>query len=120
MLVNNALILSISKSFPAILFSTMLGAGNAALAQDVNAGAVMDKMNSDQRIGYVSGVVEGLAYARFVKDKPSEEGMKCIYDWYYKDNDKRWKETLLPMFDRHRDKPVGVILHVLTKKECGD
>ena len=120
MLVNKLLKLRIFKLFPAILFTTMLGAGNAAQAQALNAGAVMDNMSSDQRVGYVSGVIEGLAYARFVRDKPSEEGMKCIYDWYYKDNAERWKTTLFPMFERHRDKPVGVILHVLTKKKCGE
>ncbi|MCP4181853.1 MAG: hypothetical protein GY761_00820 [Hyphomicrobiales bacterium] len=91
----------------------------SAQAQSLNAGAVMNEMNSDQRVGYVSGVIEGLAYSRFVRDKPNETGMQCIYDWYYKDNAKRWKNSLFPVFEKYKDKPVGVILYVLTKKACG-
>ena len=46
----------------------------------------------------------------FVKDRPSETGMQCIYDWYYKDNAKRWTESLFPALEKHSNKPVGVIL----------
>ena len=120
MLNKCSLKLSKCKFLPAIIFTSMLCGGNVTQAKDMNAGVVMDEMNSDQRAGYVMGVIDGLAYARFVRDKPSEEGMKCIYDWYYKDNAERWKSTLFPMFERHRDKPVSTILYVLTKKECGE
>lgn len=119
MLVNDWLILRIPKQLSAIMIATLLFGVSAAEATEINADVVMNKMNSDQRVSYVSGVIEGLAYARFVRDKPDETGMKCIYDWYYADNEKRWKKTLFPMFDRHIDKPIGVILHVLTKKACG-
>ena len=80
----------------------------------------MEEMTDDQRIGYVSGVIEGLAYARYVKDNPDEVGMKCIYDWYYKNNKERWINTILPTFVKHKDKPIGVILYVLTKRDCGE
>ena len=118
--IKRVLKLSKYQLFTAILFPLMLGVENAAQAEKLNAGVVMDKMTSEQRVSYVSGVIEGLAYARFVRDKPSEKGMKCIYDWFYKDNAELWKTKLFPMFDRHRDKPVGVILYVLAKKECGE
>ena len=87
-------------------------------AQSLNAGAVMNDMNSDQRVGYVSGVIEGLAYSRFIRDNPNETGMKCIYDWYYKDNAELWESTLFPIFEKYKDRPVGVILYVLTEKAC--
>ncbi len=108
----------VQKLSIAILVGIVACSGSVQ-AQNLNAGAVMGNMNSDQRIGYVSGVIEGMAYSRFVRDKPSETGMKCIYDWYYKDNAKRWKKTLFPIFEKHKDKPVSVILYVLTKKSCG-
>lgn len=119
MQVNNLLLLSKYKQIFAIILINVFGMVQQAQAMDINADVVMNTMNSDQRIGYVSGVIEGLAYSRFVRDKPNEAGMKCIYDWYYGDNDKRWKETLFPAFTKHGDKPVGVILYVLTKNECG-
>ncbi len=91
---------------------------HSAYVDDLNASAVLNKMNSDQRHGYISGVVEGLAYARFLRDRPNETGMKCIYDWYYTGKIKKWLK-IEAWFKRHPDKPVGALLYVLTKKECG-
>lgn len=115
--------LSIIKQFPHIILCMGILLplnSNAAHATDLTAGVVMDKMTDDQAASYVSGVIEGLAYARYVKDNPSETGMQCIYDWYYKqDNAQLWLDTLFPTFKKHSDKPVGVILYVLTKRKCG-
>lgn len=104
----------------AAIFGSILLTTNPAEAEELNAGAVLTKMTDDQRASYVSGVIEGLAYSRYVRDKPSEEGMKCIYDWFYSDNKARWVNTLFPAFNRYKDKPVGVILHVLTRRACGE
>lgn len=92
---------------------------SAASATNLNAGYVLDKMNNDQMVSYVSGVVEGLAYARFLKDRPSEDGMNCVYSWYDKLDKQGWTK-MEAWFRRHEDKPVGVLLHVLIKKECGE
>jgi len=92
---------------------------SAASATDLNAGYVLDKMNNDQMVSYVSGVIEGLAYSRFLRDRPNEDSMNCVYRWHKN----RGKEGWLKMeawFRRHPDKPVGVLLHVLIKKECGE
>lgn len=58
-----------------------------------------------------------LAYSRYLRDKPDQSGMKCISAWYAKADsvDKIWQ-----WFARHPDKPAGVLLHVLIKKECGE
>ncbi|MCV6576166.1 MAG: hypothetical protein OIF58_10575 [Cohaesibacter sp.] len=66
----------------------------------------------------MAGVIEGLAYSRFLKDRPNEKGMSCIYDWFYESKDKKWAK-MEQWFNRHPDKQVGVLLHVLIKKECG-
>ena len=94
--------------------------GVNAQASDLTAGVVMDKMSQDERHGYVAGVIEGLAVARYNRDKPDGTGSGCIYDWYYKDSKERWLKTILPTFTKHSDKTVGAILYVLTKKECGE
>lgn len=91
---------------------------NISQASQLNAGAVMNKMNADERFGYISGVVEGLAYSRWQRDKPNSTGMRCVYDWYYKggkDNARKLDVWL----NRHPDKPVGALMHVLIKKDCG-
>lgn len=98
--------------------TTMFAASNQAMA--ITAGDVRYKMSSDEQFAYVLGVIEGLAYARYVKDSPDETGMQCIYNWYQKDSAVRWTDTLFPFFEKYSDKPVGVLLYVLTKKVCGE
>ncbi|MGX1499833.1 hypothetical protein ACSSV1_004893 [Labrenzia sp. MBR-25] len=92
----------------------------AARATDFNAGTVLREMSKEQQTWYVSGVVDALAYARFLKDAPAETGMQCIYDWYFTDNATLWENVLNPTFERYADKPVPAIIHALTKKKCGE
>jgi hypothetical protein len=83
----------------------------------LDAKAVMNKMGHEERGGYLAGIVEGLAYARYVVDGKQTNGMNCIYDWFYKD------ETSLPSiidaFDKFPDHYPGAIMAALVKKKCG-
>lgn len=116
---GNSKRVSLRKIIGLALVVVVENLSSSANASDLNADAVINKMNAEQRFSYVAGVIEGLSYARYVKDAPNEAGMKCIRDWFYKDNSKLWLETLFPVFKKHNDKSVGVIVYVLTKKECG-
>lgn len=87
-----------------------------ALAIDAND--VLTKMSRDHRIGYINGVVEGLTFARWLKDRPDTTGVKCIHNWYYGDPAKSGKVTL-QWLERNPDKTVGLLMHALIKKECG-
>lgn len=89
--------------------------GNAN-AEALNAGFVLNKMNTDQRVSFITGAVEGLAYSRYLRDKPDQSGMQCISAWYAKSNS---LDNIWQWFARHPDKPAGVLLYVLIKKECG-
>ncbi len=89
-----------------------------ANAGSLNAGFVLNEMNNDQRQSYIAGVIEGIAYSRFLKERPNETGMNCIYNWYYDGTAKKIK-LVRAWFSRHLDKPVGPLLYVLIKKECG-
>lgn len=97
------------------IFTSIVPSG--AIAQ--SAGDVMNKMNADQSLGYITGVIEGLAYSRWLRDKPNGDGSKCIYDWYYEGGEKV-KRQMFDWFERHPNKPVGALLYVLIKKDCGD
>ena len=103
---------------PLILF-VFLGLTAPAQARDLNAGFVLNEMNAGEQVAYVSGVIEGLAYARFLRDRPDESGMNCVYDWYGKDKKTRWL-LIRKWLARHADKPVGPLLYILIRKECGD
>ncbi|MEM8541608.1 MAG: hypothetical protein AAGF25_11705 [Pseudomonadota bacterium] len=90
-------------------------------AQDrtFDAGFVMSEMPTKQRFAFVNGVLQGLAYARFRKDRPDEKGMTCIQQWLFSKKSDRWK-TVEDAFNKYQDKPPAVLLHLLAKKECGE
>jgi hypothetical protein len=91
---------------------------DTAYASDFNAGYVLDKMESKQQHAYLAGVIEGLAFSRYALDKPDETGMKCIYDWFYERSEKNLSK-MLTILASNKEKPVGVLLYVLTKRDCG-
>lgn len=76
-------------------------------------------METKQRYGYVSGIIEGLAFSRLLRPAPDKAGSRCIYDWYYGDEDGKW-DLITAFFRKHPDKPVAALLYVMIKKECGE
>ncbi len=87
-------------------------------ATALTAAEVLSKMNADERHTYEAGIVDGLAQARWIKDKPDPTGMKCTYDWFYK-NGKKSYSHLEQLMKRHPDKQMSGLIYVLIKKECG-
>lgn len=77
--------------------SALLGMGLALIAVDdagaQTAGDILEKTSPDHQLGYINGVVEGLAYARFLRDRPNETGMRCIYDWYLNGDGRKCRPT---------------------------
>ena len=100
-----------------ILLTGGLAGGKDALA--LTAADVLNKMNQDEQNGYIAGIIEGLAYSRWLLDRPDETGMNCIYDWYYNGKIEKHRK-INAWLERHLDKPVGTLLYVLTKTECGE
>jgi hypothetical protein len=94
-------------------------AANDARAQGLDADAVLNKMSAPEQTAYLAGVIEGLAYARFLRDSPSITGMQCIYDWFYDENIETGRR-INAWLERHLDKPVGPLIYVLVKQECGE
>lgn len=82
----------------------------------------MQKMKSEERFPYIAGVVEGLAYARYLRDGKQPAGMTCIYDWFYKGKDGKSSDdnitTIYAAFGRYPDYPPAAIVEVLLDKAC--
>ncbi len=76
----------------------------------------MSQMNTDQRVSYVSGVVEGLAFSRYLRDRPDETGMNCIYQWHADTE----SADLNAWFERHPERTIGVLLYTMIKRVCGE
>lgn len=93
-------------------------AGGASNAEDLSAGTVLERMEPKERYTYVAGIVEGLAYARFVSDGREEEpGMRCIYDWFYGEDGS--VETIWSAFARFPDHLPGAVTAALVERRCG-
>ncbi len=102
----------------ALLFGAVFGGIDAqpARAQNLDAGFVLNKMTSDQQVSYVAGVVEGLAFSRWQRDKPDSSGLRCIHAWYGKKD--KWSK-IEQWFGRHPNKQPGALLYILIKQDCG-
>lgn len=90
----------------------------------MTAGVVLERMPSKELLVYISGIIEGLAYARFRKDtiaagENDETGMNCIYDWFYGD-DMASFGTIEAAFRRYADHYPSVLLGAMIKQECGE
>jgi hypothetical protein len=86
-------------------------------AEDFSAGTLMQKMPAEQRAPYIAGIIEGLAYARFTQDGKKTDGMKCIYDWFYKKPDNL--NLIYAAMGQYPTYTPGAIIGALVKKDCG-
>lgn len=100
-----------------MLATAMLVSGTAT-ANDFTAEKVMKEMDATQRYAFISGVVEGLAVARYMRDGKKSEGMNCIYDWFY--DDKKTIDVIYVAFGKFSTYPPGAIIDSLTKRKCGE
>lgn len=119
MLIKNLLNLSKYKEISVIIFGLIVSSIMPPHVFALTAGDVSEKMGQEERLGYLAGVVEGLAYSRWLRDRPDDAGMQCVYRWYYEGKGKD-HGMILSWFARHPDKPVGALMHVLVKQECGE
>lgn len=105
-----------ARIVPAALATLCLAA--PAEATDFSAKAVMEKMQANERFPYIAGVIEGLAYSRFVRDGKKTEGMGCIYDWFYEKHETI--NLIYAAFGQYPDYTPAAVINALAKKACGD
>lgn len=90
-----------------------------ALSGGLKASVITNEMSAEQKSAYFSGVIEGLAYARYIKDgKNADLGMNCILNWFYETKGTAQKITLaLSKFETYS---ANAVIGALVKKQCGD
>ena len=102
----------------ALAITATLSLFAAKNAEAFTADEVLNQMDEDQRRTYLSGLVDGLAQARWAADNSDQTGWACITDWYYNDLQTAW-DSIDQWFERHLDKPAASLLYVLIDRECG-
>ena len=102
----------------AVFLASLPFVPSQARAQAMTAGVIMEKMPQADRYPFVAGIVEGLAFARYVKDGKQTGGMGCIYDWFYKKQDRI--QDVYQAFNRFKEHMPVAIVATMVAKECGN
>lgn len=116
---HNSLRLRKYSQLSAILLAGGMFASSGGAAQALTADDVLNNMSAEEQTAYIAGVVGGMAYSRFLRDRPDESGMSCIYDWFYTGQEARHRQ-INQWFERHLDRPAEPLLYVLIRQECGE
>ena len=93
---------------------------NAPQAGALTVEDMRESMPPEERVAYVSGVVEGLAFGRWIENDRDQAGMDCILEWYYGDSELSAYSTALDFFDQHPDQHIGTLMYALIREECGE
>lgn len=113
----SAFLQHLKSAVPAGLLAGALLGGQAARAEDMTAGSILVNFDSEERLAYLAGVVEGMAYARYVKDGNATAGMGCVYDWFYETPDTTLRD-IYATFERFPDHLPGAVMAAMIAKAC--
>ena len=102
-------------------------AANAAASNTgtpMTAGVIVDEMPVRERTSFVMGIVEAMAYARFVKDTKAKGekdhvGMDCIYGWFHKNGVQRMSQ-IDAAFRKYKDHLPSIVMTAMIRKACGE
>ena len=102
-----------SRTTRFILLITVAIGASPAMA--ITAEDVLEKMSKDQQFGYLTGLIDMLAYKELLEgDKPYAQ---CLSDAFYKD--KTMSERIFSSLRAYPDKAPEGIIYLLMMKACG-
>lgn len=76
----------------------------------------MKQMDAGDRYPYVMGIVEGISFARYIRDGKKVEGMRCIYEWAMREGT---VAKVYEAFEAFPDYAPAAVLTSMAEKECG-
>ena len=120
MLGKNAVKLTSYSPLSAMILASVAFLAGGKDAAALTAGEVLENMSSEERFHYVSGVVEGLAFARWLADDRDDTGMQCIWDWYLGSDQRERFNAQMDWFEQHPDQQVSTLMYALIREECGE
>lgn len=97
-----------------VLAVLLSGIGSSAAA--LTAEDVTKKMNSDQRVGYLTGLIDMLAYQTAASG--NRDRGSCITDRFYRERKEDSWARLRDVLDKFSDKPPEVLLAILADQLC--
>jgi hypothetical protein len=117
---KNAVKLTCYSPLSAMILASVAFLAGGKDAAALTAGEVLENLSPEERFHYVSGVVEGLAFARWLADDRDNTGMQCIWDWYLGSDQRERINAQNDWFDKHPDQQVSTLMYALIREECGE
>lgn len=105
------------KGFGALVLAGVMTMSNPASAERLDAGFVALEMEASDRFSFVSGIIEGLAFAATIKDQNEFVQANCIYGWFYEEDGTF--DTIMAAFAKFQDRQPAMILNALIQRRCG-
>jgi hypothetical protein len=82
-------------------------------AHAVTAGDVLDRMNAEQRGGFMNGALDMFSYELATTGQGDKA--ECVINWYFEG---QGPEEIAAVFANHRDMPAVAILRTLADRHC--
>ena len=79
----------------------------------VSAGDFLDRMNADERSGFINGALDMLAYDLTQAGQGGKAA--CVVQWYFEG---QGPEEVAAVFPNHPDLPAVAILRTLADRHC--
>jgi hypothetical protein len=82
-------------------------------AHAVTAGDFLDRMNAEQRTGFIDGAFDMLSYE--LGQEGQGDKAACIIQWYFEGDG---PQEVVAVFNSHKDLPAVAILRTLGDRHC--
>ena len=87
--------------------------------ESISARWVVTELDPAQRYLYALAVIETLAYARYLRDRPSRRGTDCITDWFQREINISFWPQLHKKIRKYPDQPMSVLVYMISIDHCG-
>jgi hypothetical protein len=104
------------RSLKVFAAMSALCAFTACPAAAITAGEVLKKMSAEERFGYLTGLIDMLAYQLSLSG--DEKNASCIISAFYRDGREQNLASLLNALERFPDRRPEAIITVVAKKAC--
>jgi hypothetical protein len=97
------------------IITTLLCAAICPTASALTGAEVLEKMNADQRSGYLAGNIDMAAQLSFHDGR--QERSTCIFNWYYEQGG---VTQVVQAIERFKDRQVQPVIYALITRACGE
>jgi hypothetical protein len=84
---------------------------------DLSGHSMLGKLEPDHRYPFIAGIIDGLAYHRYVMGGKDKEAMDCVYEWFY--HDKKAVPLIYASLGEFPDHPTAAVIAALINRKCG-